>query len=128
MKIMLFTHCAENKPMSYVDPATGSIVFAAVGIASAHPVAEEKRLEIKKIVVAIEGEGWEADVVALLPCCHPEGKGLCDIFYRNARKLDGVPERTRGPGRIRYADESPNDNGKEQESGRTQGTASQSMT
>ncbi|CAN7257318.1 hypothetical protein LJR130_001037 [Variovorax sp. LjRoot130] len=35
--------------------------------------------------------------------CHPEGEGYFDIFYRNAVPLDAAPERSPGPGYVRYS-------------------------
>ena len=113
MKIAIFTRQRENLPVTY--PWDGGTVETRAGIALCHPFGKERQTDVQTIVIAYRGLGsedgvyptvWEADIVAVCRSAPPYetvgGIPRYDIFYANARKLEAAPERSAGPGYIRY--------------------------
>ncbi|HPE02079.1 MAG TPA: hypothetical protein P5024_12965 [Burkholderiaceae bacterium] len=116
MKLALFTRLPENLPQSY--EWEGQRIATNAGIAFCQPFALDRQRTINQIVIAFkdvrdDSDGayslaWEADIVAVKPSAPPYdtlgGVPRYDIFYANARRLEVAPERSRGPGFIRYVD------------------------
>jgi hypothetical protein len=116
MKLALFTRLPENLPQSY--EWEGRRIETNAGIAFCQPFALDRQRTVNQIVIAFkdvrdDSDGayslaWEADIVAVSRSAPPYdtwGKSRrYDIFYANARRLDVAPERSPGPGFIRYVE------------------------
>jgi hypothetical protein len=114
MKLALFTRQPENLPQSY--EWDGQSVETNAGIAFCQPFASKRQRDVSKIVIAFKDVSngsdsgytvaWEADIVAVARSAPPydtwANAPRFDIFYAHARRLDVVPERSTGPGYIRY--------------------------
>lgn len=113
MRIALFTRQPENLPLTY--HWEGQTVQTYAGIALCQPFAQERQADVQTVVIAFKDvensdEGysiaWEADIVAVRRSAPPYdtvgGSPRYDIFYANAHRLEVVPERSPGPGYIRY--------------------------
>ena len=116
MKLALFTRQPENLPQTY--EWEGQRVQTNAGIAFCHPFALELQRTVKQIVIAFKdvrdgsdggySVAWQADIVAVTRSAPPydtlNKTPRYDIFYANARRLDVAPERSAGPGYIRYVE------------------------
>lgn len=114
MKLALFTRQPENLPQSY--EWEGQRVDTKAGIAFCQPFAADRQRTVKQIVIAFKdvsdgsdggySVAWEADIVAVTRSAPPYdtwgNSPRYDIFYANAHPLDAAPERSPGPGYIRY--------------------------